>query len=260
MGTDPAQGGGLRRGDGRDEHARGRLLTRLAQQGRPDGVLDELPELRRDRSRARESRWGCGSRPCRAARRRRGAPSRRLRTPARATPPDRRSASACGATPRCTCRRRRRRRRTCRCPRGARGSRPPGRSCRARPRVTKPTPAIAKLRRTTSAESARAMTSIAVGAMRRRDRSCKRSRSQTSTISPRPRKSAARASMKSSVSVDRPCMSAVAMRRSSSMSGSSARELHQVLDEDRRGRADVDAHVDEARLRGRRRRGGGRRS
>ena len=58
----------------------------------------------------------------------------------------------------------------------------------------------------------------------------------------------ARASMKSSVSVERPCIRAVAIRRSSSTSASSGRQLLEVLDEDCRGRPSVEAQVDEAGL------------
>ena len=64
------------------------------------------------------------------------------------------------------------------------------------------------------------MTSMALGAMRRRFRSASRSRSQISAIWAAARKIDGTRDTKSSVSVDRPCMSAVAILRSSSMSGS----------------------------------------
>ena len=124
----------LRRSDRRDHHARRRLLARLAEERRPHRVLDELPELRAIGHAPEEPDGDAEAALVAPAAAVRVAPSRPRRTPARATPPGRRSASACGASPRCTCRRRRRRRRTCRCPRAARGSRPPARSCRARTR------------------------------------------------------------------------------------------------------------------------------
>ena len=137
----------------------------------------------------------------------------------------------------------------CRCPRAARGSRPPARSCRARPRGTKPTPAMAKLRRTISAER-RARDDVHRA---RRDEAAAQVREEVAVahlaIALAARKSAARASMKSSVSVARPCMSAVAMRRSSSTSASRGASSSRYSTKIVAVAAGVEAQIDEARLR-----------
>ena len=115
---------------------------------------------------------------------------------------------------------------------------------------TKPTPAIAKFRRTTSDASARAMTSMALG----RDEAAAEVLEEIAIAAPRRsgrrRESPWRArAVKSSVSVARPCIergrdAAVVLR-----SHVERRELRQVLDEDGGGGAHVEAQIDEARLR-----------
>ncbi len=110
--------------------------------------------------------------------------------------------------------------------------------------LAKPTPAMAKLRRTTRACRARAMTSIAVGAMSRRERSCSKSLSQTSTILGPCGAEVAGAGEHEVVGVGGQSMHERGGDATVFLDvGIESRELLEVFDEDGGRGADVEAHV-----------------